>query len=115
MGGSVLFLGLDPGYIVFRPLLIYNFSMGAIYLITGLALWRNYTAARWAAGAIFCFNALVLTSIVWIFQHQGGVATESLRAMTFRTILWLVIFLVSLKTLRPSDPLSSTNPKSAEG
>ncbi len=44
-GGQVL-LGSDPGYEVFRPLLIYNTAMGVAYLAAGVTVWRSVNAGR---------------------------------------------------------------------
>jgi hypothetical protein len=56
-GGRVLTGWSDPGYVVYRPLLIYNTAMGVAYLAAG-----------------------------------SSVAIDSLRAMTFRTAVWLALF-----------------------
>lgn len=90
-GGRVL-LGYDPGYVVFRPLLIYNTAMGLAYLAAGITVWRNVTAGRNAAGAIFLLNLLVLVGIIVIYRSGGAVAVDSLRAMTLRTVVWLLLF-----------------------
>ena len=37
-GGRVL-LGSDPGYVVFRPLLIYNTIMGVFYIAAAFTIW----------------------------------------------------------------------------
>jgi len=92
-GGRVL-LGSDPGYEVFRPLLLYNTAMGAAYLVAGVFVWRSLKAGRYAAGAIFLLNLLVLVVILVVFLSGGAVAVDSLRAMTLRTVVWLVLFLV---------------------
>ncbi len=91
-GGRVL-LGADPGYEVFRPLLVYNTAMGLAYLAAGVAVWRSVRAGRSAAGAIFALNLFVLVSILLVYRGGGAVAVESLRAMTLRTVVWLVLFL----------------------
>lgn len=91
-GGRVL-LGSDPGYEVFRPLLLYNTVMGAAYLAAGIIVWRSVEAGRYAAGAIFLLNLLVLSGILVVYRSGGAVAVESLRAMTLRTAVWLVLFL----------------------
>lgn len=91
-GGRVL-LGSDPGYEVFRPLLVYNTTMGVAYLAAGLTVWRSVNAGRNAAGAIFLLNLLVLVGILVIYRRGGAVAVDSLRAMTLRTVVWLVLFL----------------------
>jgi hypothetical protein len=93
-GGRVL-LGADPGYEVFRPLLVYNTAMGAVYLAAGFALWRNIRLGKNAAGAIFLLNLIVLAGILAMRQGGGAVAVDSLRAMTFRTAVWLALFLLA--------------------
>jgi len=91
-GGRVL-LGSDPGYEVFRPLLIYNTVMGVAYLAAGITVWCSVKAGRNAAGAIFLLNLLVLVGIFVIYRGGAAVAVDSLRAMTLRTVVWLVLFL----------------------
>lgn len=90
-GGRVL-LGSDPGYVVFRPLLIYNTGMGLAYLAAGIAIGRNANAGKNAAGAIFLLNLVVLAGILVTYRGGGAVAVESLRAMAFRTVGWLGLF-----------------------
>jgi len=93
-GGRVL-LGSDPGYVVFRPLLIYNTTMGVAYLVAGAAIWRNLILGKFMAGAIFLLNTVVLFGIILVYQNGGSVAMDSLGAMTLRTVVWLIVFLVT--------------------
>jgi hypothetical protein len=91
-GGRVL-AGSDPGYVVFRPLLIYNTLMGMVYLTAAVIIWRNLDRGKYAAALIFALNLLMLGIIGYLFTAGSAVAIESLRAMTFRTVVWLVLFL----------------------
>jgi hypothetical protein len=93
-GGRVL-LGSDPGYQVFRPLLVYNTLMGVAYLAAGTTLWRSLKSGRYAAGAIFLLNLVVLVGILMVYRSGGGVAVDSLRAMTLRTVVWLGLFMTA--------------------
>ena len=102
-GGRVL-LGSDPGYAVFRPLLIYNTAMGVAYLAAGVTVWRSAKAGRVTAGAIFLLNLLVLVGIVVAYRSGGAVAVDSLRAMTLRTVVWLVLFLAASWVGRSRSP-----------
>jgi hypothetical protein len=77
-GGRVL-LGSDPGYVVFRPLLIYNTAMGLAYLAAGVTVWRNVNAGRNAAGAIFLLNLLVLVGILLLYRSSEVVAVDEER------------------------------------
>ena len=93
IAGTRVLLGADPGYVVFRPLLIYNTGMGLAYAGAGFLAWRSAQQGKFAAAAIFLLNLLVLGVIAGLYASQGSVAVDSLRAMTFRTVVWLVLFL----------------------
>lgn len=98
-GGRVL-LGADPGYVVFRPLLIYNTVMGVLYVAAGVTLWYSARRGMQAAGAIFGLNLLVLIGIAIAYRSGDAVAVDSVRAMTLRTVVWLAIFLAVAWRLR---------------
>lgn len=98
-GGRVL-LGSDPGYIVFRPLLIYNTAMGVAYVGAGVIMWHSLARGRYAAGGIFLLNLLVLAAIVLVYRSGGDVAADSLRAMSVRTTVWLGLFLIAFWLVR---------------
>lgn len=90
-GGSVL-AGSDPGYAVYRPLLVYNTAMGLAYVAAGHIAWRDLDRGKYAAAAIFLANSIVLAAIGYRYATGDGVAVESLRAMVLRTVVWLVLF-----------------------
>lgn len=92
-GGRVL-LGADPGYTVFRPLLVFNTAMGAAYAAAGAVIWRDLAWGRNCAGAIFLLNLLALAGIAAVRSGGGAVAAQSLGAMGFRTVVWLLLFFV---------------------
>ncbi|MEB2283312.1 MAG: hypothetical protein B6D46_06070 [Polyangiaceae bacterium UTPRO1] len=102
--GSRVLLGFDPGYVVFRPLLLYNTAMGIAYLTTGVLIWRRLAWGRFGAGAIFFLNLVVLAGIIAVFRSGGAVAVESLRAMSFRTIVWLALYLATTRLDRRRAP-----------
>jgi len=91
-GGRVLG-GADPGYVVFRPLLLFNTGMGLAYVGTAFLIWRNLPRALPASLAIFSLNLLVLVLVAYLLQAGQGVAEQSLRAMMLRTGVWLVLLL----------------------
>jgi hypothetical protein len=93
VAGTRVLGGADPGYIVFRPLLIYNTAMGLAYVAAGVVAWRNLVAGKRAAAAIFLLNLLVLGTIAYLYTAGSAIAVESLGAMAFRTIVWLLLFL----------------------
>jgi hypothetical protein len=91
--GVTVLAGADPGYAVFRPLLIFNTTMGVAYVAAGLITLRSLARGRLASAAIFVLNLLVLAIIGYLFTTGGAVAVDSVRAMTFRSAVWLVLFL----------------------
>jgi hypothetical protein len=93
IAGARILGGADPGYTVFGPLLIYNTGMGVAYVAAGILAWRNSVAGRRAAGAIFLLNLLVLGAIAYLYTAGSAIAVESLGAMSFRTVVWLLLFL----------------------
>ena len=93
IAGARVLTGSDPGYIVFRPLLVYNTAMGIAYVAAGVIAWRSLDKGKYAAAAIFALNLLVLATISYLYATGSAVAINSVRAMTFRTVVWLVLFL----------------------
>ena len=99
VGGRVL-AGLDPGFEVFRPLVIFNTIMGVVYVMSGLRAWRDPRRGRTWAAVIALLNLIVLLSIGIAYAAGAGVAAQSLAAMSFRTLVWGGIFLVLARTVR---------------
>lgn len=93
LAGARVLLGADPGYVVYRPLLVYNTGMGLAYVGAGVAAWRSLAVGRRAAAAIFALNVLVLGAIGARFAIGGDVAVQSVLAMTLRTLAWLALLL----------------------
>lgn len=90
-GASVL-AGRGTGYDVYRPLLIFNTVMGVAYATVGVLIWRDLSRGRFAAGVILALNLAMLGFVGHLFRTSDRVAVESVRAMTFRSAVWLVIF-----------------------
>lgn len=85
--------GSDPGYVVFRPLLIFNAAMGMAYVAAGVIAWRSVDRGKYAAAVILVLNLLVLGVIAYLYSTGNAVAIDSLRAMILRTAVWFVLFL----------------------
>jgi apolipoprotein N-acyltransferase len=95
VAGATVLLGRDPGYLVYRPLLVFNTAMGIVYLYAAVAAWRRQPAGRATAGWITTVNAAVLLWIVYLHQTTRDiVANDSVRAMTLRTVVWAVLYAV---------------------
>ena len=104
-GGRVL-AGADPGYVVFRPLLVFNTLMGLAYVTAGVLIWRDLRRGRIAALAIFLLNLLVLAAIAWLYRRGAAVTVDSLRAMSLRTGVWLALFLATAWLARRAPALT---------
>ena len=97
LAGSRVLSGVDPGYVVFRPLLIYNVLMGMAYIAAGVAIWRGLRHGRFAAATILVLNVVVLFTVIVVFARSAAVAPDSVRAMIFRTAVWFVLLIVLLR------------------
>ena len=92
VAGTRVLAGSDPGYIVFRPLLIFNTAMGFAYLAAGIIAWRSIDRGKVAAAAIFIANLLVLGTVAYLYTAGNAVAGQSVGAMAFRTVVWFLLF-----------------------
>ena len=90
--GTRVLLGNDPGYIVFRPLLIFNTTMGIVYVVAGILAWHILKKGMYVAATIFVLNLVVLATIYFLYTEGSSIAVESLRAMTLRTVVWFALF-----------------------
>lgn len=92
IAGTRVLSGSDPGYVVFRPLLIFNTAMGVAYLAAGVIAWRSVDKGKYAAATIFVLNLLVLGAMSYLYLAGNAVAVESVGAMILRTGVWLALF-----------------------
>lgn len=91
-GGQVL-LGKLPGYYVIDWLPVYNFVLGLVSaFFTSILLWKNSKLALPMAIATFGLHALVM--LILLTAYHGGVAPDSLVAMTVRLVVWLIILVL---------------------
>lgn len=106
VAGTRVLGGADPGYIVFRPLLVFNVAMGIAYVAAGVLAWCNLNYGKRAAAAVFVLNVIALGTIWYLYVSGSAIATESLRAMSLRTVVWLLLFVgmrwVSLREQAPA-------------
>lgn len=92
VGGQTLLGYSDPGYTVFTPLLIFNALMGFIYAGSGFLIWKKLSTGIKSAKIIFLINVAVLVLILVIYLTGELVAVDSIKAMSFRTGIWLMIW-----------------------
>ena len=102
IAGIRALFGVGPGYVVYLPLLRFNTIMGIAYVAVGFIAWRRLKLAVYGAAVICVLNLFALGLINYLYTPSGSIARESLQAMTFRTIVWLVLFLVLVWASRAS-------------
>ncbi len=94
ISGSMVLLGLrEVGYTVLIGLVIYNVALGVLSVITGFLIWKNFMFSRKLISLILISHATVLA---YLYFFSDAVAIESLKAMTFRVGIWVLIFILAL-------------------
>jgi len=93
IAGSRVLTGLFvPAYTVLPWLVYYNVFMGVISLIAGLLIWKEHGFAFRLSSLVASAYILVLSLLLIIFNTV--VAPGSIKAMIFRSVIWVVIFIV---------------------
>ena len=101
-GGQVL-LGKDPGYHVINWLVLYNYTIGILTVFTtAVLIWTQHKYALLAAIGTLGVHALVMLIIQT--AYRGVVASDSLRAMTIRIVVWLIILTLMFVGSRRQRP-----------
>ena len=101
-GGQVL-LGNMPDYYVIGWLPVYNFTAGVLTIfVTAVLLWRRHRYGRPVAVATFAAHAAVMG--ILFAAYRPVVAPDSLRAMTIRLIVWLLILGLQFFRRRVPEP-----------
>jgi hypothetical protein len=91
-GGQVI-VGILPDYYVIPWLPIYNFTIGvSSLLISVIAIWKNNRLAIPLSITTFSLHALVMFIIKT--SYRDVVASDSIKAMTIRMIIWLIIIIL---------------------
>lgn len=89
VAGGMVMRGWRPGYSILSWLPVYNFVLGLLTLVPAYLLWVNNRHALAASIVTFALHAVVLLLLLTAFR--GQVATQSIGAMSFRLIVWIVI------------------------
>ncbi len=89
VAGGKAMQGWNPGYSVLSWLPVYNFVMGLLALIPAILLWVNHRYALAASIATLGIHTLVLLLLLTVFR--GQIAVQSIAAMIFRLVVWIVI------------------------
>ena len=90
LAGALVMRGWEPGYSVLNWLPIYNFILGTLTVFfPAILIWKNSKYAMPAAIATFSIHAIVTLLLLTTFR--GTVAANSIGAMIFRLVTWLII------------------------
>jgi len=85
-----------PDHNVLLLLVYYNVFMGFASIITGILIWIKYSKALAFTIGIAVGHISVLLSLLILFNSV--VADQSIKAMIFRSVIWIVIFIIVRKT-----------------
>ena len=104
-GGQVL-LGKVMDYYVIDWLPIYNFSAGLVSsFITAILIWKGSKYAMSAAIGTFAIHGTVML-VLQIFYREV-VAADSIKAMTVRLVVWLIILTLMIVQSRKNKKSSN--------
>ena len=84
--------GWKPGWKVLAWLPIYNLVRGILSLIPAALLWVGHPCAMIASLAMFGIHAGMLLILLTAFR--GKVARQSIGAMIFRVVTWILIIVL---------------------
>jgi hypothetical protein len=100
VAGGKAMRGWNPGYSVLAWLPIYNFVMGIVTLVPAILIWVNSRYAMATSLVAFGIHVLVLLLLLTVFRE--AVARQSIAAMLFRLVAWLVILALMIFGARKS-------------
>ena len=104
-GGQVL-LGKIMDYYVIDWLPIYNFSAGLISsFVTAILIWKGSKYDMSAAIGTFAIHGTVM--LVLQTAYREVVAADSIKAMTVRLVVWLIILILMVIQAKKSKIISN--------
>jgi hypothetical protein len=100
IAGARVLLGADPGYAAYLPLLWFNTIMGAAYVVVGILALKSPKLGAHGAALVCALNLSVLGAVLYNYTPNGFIAETSVLAMTFRTLVWLVLSSIFMAVYR---------------
>ncbi|PKP13411.1 MAG: hypothetical protein CVU08_05470 [Bacteroidetes bacterium HGW-Bacteroidetes-3] len=95
VAGSKVLLGIDvKDYTVLNWLVIYNVIFGVISMVAAYLIWKKKSFAKKAIVFVLAAHTFVALNLYFFSET---VASESLKAMSFRISIWIVIYLLTFK------------------
>lgn len=100
LAGTRVLTGRDvPDYPVLTWLVRYNVAAGIAGVVVALGAWQARSWARAAAWVVTALHGGVLLTLIATRLTGGVVATDSLVAMSLRTVVWLAIAFTASRAL----------------
>ncbi|WP_299526385.1 hypothetical protein [uncultured Lutibacter sp.] len=91
--GSKVLLGIDTKeYNVLNWLVFYNVILGFISIVASYLIWKKNKLSKSLIPTILVLHSSIL---IYLYFFSEIVAAESMKAMTFRVSIWIVIFLLT--------------------
>jgi len=98
VAGSKVLLGIDvKDYTVLNWLVIYNIIFGAISMVAAYLIWKKKSFAKKAIVFVLAAHTFVALNLYFFSET---VASESIKAMSFRIGIWIVIYLLTYKKFK---------------
>lgn len=114
VAGAQVLMGNDPGYYVINWLPIYNYTIGILTVfITAIFIFTNSRFALPAAIGTFSLHAIVL--FILLTAYRNTVAPDSIRAMTIRLVVWVIILGLMFIQARKNKSLQKLNDPASGG
>lgn len=93
--GSKALLGIDvKDYTVLNWLVMYNVLFGILSIAASYLIWKSNLQAK---KAILLILSAHTTIALYLNLFNETVATQSIKAMSFRVSIWILIFLLTIK------------------
>ena len=93
-GGRILFGFGEAGFQVVPAVLLFNVVMGVAYIAASFIIVRSLKWGMLASAVIVLANLIVLLALLAMRAGGGAVATQTLSAMTLRTSVWAMIYVL---------------------
>ena len=97
-GSKVLIGNSTPDYNVLEWLVIYNVTSGVLSIGVAIMLWQKSKLSMTSAIMIFVAHAFVLVLLVTVFSEVAAI--DSMKAMIFRSVIWITIIILNFKTYK---------------
>lgn len=93
IAGSKVLLGIDTkNYTVLNWLVVYNILFGFISVAVAYLIWKKHVFIKKAVLFILIAHIII---VGYLYFFSETVASESIKAMTFRVSIWIIIYLLT--------------------